>query len=65
MFNLEIKCVFKFLVYILKLFYFRSLYIVFLFFFFYFRRDSRSPDDKSRSPSREKNGDASPQSGDD
>jgi len=31
----------------------------------YFRRDSRSPDEKSRSPSREKNGDASPQSGDD
>lgn len=30
-----------------------------------FRRDSRSPDEKSRSPSREKNGDASPQSGDD
>lgn len=33
--------------------------------FFNFRRDSRSPDEKSRSPSREKNGDASPQSGDD
>jgi len=33
--------------------------------FFYSRRDSRSPDEKSRSPSREKNGDASPQSGDD
>lgn len=33
--------------------------------YFYSRRDSRSPDEKSRSPSREKNGDASPQSGDD
>lgn len=40
-------------------------YILYFNFFFYFRRDSRSPDDKSRSPSREKNGDASPQSGDD
>lgn len=47
------------------LYYIKHNYLKNVIYSYCFRRDSRSPDEKSRSPSREKNGDASPQSGDD